>query len=220
MLALQTAMALLVAAYYLWPAAQPVFTQVAAWQRAGGVLVAALASALAGGLLSETSAVYFLHGGRWMRERIDHALFKSGLFFISGGLVFEFYRLQAFWFGNGAAWTVLAPKVLVDQFGYSVIITTPLQSVLIRWHALGYSFQKLRRELTQRFVTQRMLPVLVTNWMFWLPAVTFVYSMPQDLQMPLCIFANAIWALLLSAAARLPNRAEAAVMASAFPQAE
>ena len=47
-----------------------------------------------------------------------------------------------------------------------------------------------------------MLPVLITNWMFWIPGVTLVYSMPLILQMPINIFATAIWSLLLAGLAK------------------
>jgi hypothetical protein len=36
--------------------------------------------------------------------------------------------------------------------------------------------------------------------------VSFVYAMPQNLQMPLSILGNAIWSLLLSATAAVSHR--------------
>jgi hypothetical protein len=54
-----------------------------------------------------------------------------------------------------------------------------------------------------------MLPILVTNWMFWIPGVSLIYAMPLVLQTPLFIFATAIWGLLLPAVAR-QERAEPA----------
>jgi hypothetical protein len=55
-----------------------------------------------------------------------------------------------------------------------------------------------------------MLPILVTNWMFWLPGVSLIYAMPLVLQTPLFIFATAIWGLLLPAVAQ-QERAESNV---------
>jgi hypothetical protein len=57
-------------------------------------------------------------------------------------------------------------------------------------------------ELNWDFVAERMLPVLVSNWMFWIPGVVLIYSLPTNLQTPLFIFATAIWGLLLPAVAR------------------
>jgi len=202
MLVLLTAMAAVVAIYYCWPAGAALLSRYAAWQHAGGVLAAALATACAGGVLSEVSLVYFQNGGRWTRDNLENMAFKWMFFFVSGAIVYEFYGWQAVWWGQGATWQVLVPKILVDQFGYTVFWSTPYNTLLTRWQMLGYSGSRLGMELNGDFVTGRMLPVLVTNWMFWIPGVTLIYSMPLILQTPLFIFATAIWSLLLLAVTR------------------
>jgi len=202
MLVLLTAMAAVVAIYYCWPAGAALLSRYAAWQHAGGVLAAALATACAGGVLSEVSLVYFQNGGRWTRDNLENMAFKWMFFFVSGAIVYEFYGWQAVWWGQGATWQVLVPKILVDQFGYTVFWSTPYNTVLTRWQMLGYSGSRLWMELDRDFVTERMLPVLVTNWMFWIPGVTLIYSMPLILQTPLFVFATAIWGLLLLAVTR------------------
>jgi hypothetical protein len=199
MLALELAMGSVVAIYYCWPAGAALLSRYAAWQHSGGVLAAALATAFAGGVLSELSLVYFNSKGRWTRRNVESMAFKWLVFFVSGGIVYEFYLQQAVWFGQGTTWSVLVRKVLVDQFGYTVIWSTPYYALLTRWQALGYSGSRLRAELGPEFITRRMLPILVTNWMFWIPGVSLIYSMPSILQTPLFIFAIAIWGLLLPA---------------------
>jgi len=209
-LTLQLAMALTVAAYYNWPAAAAVLSRYAAWQHGGGIPGAALATALAGGVLSEVSLVYIGDRGRWSPAHLENLAFKFALFFVAGAIVYEFYAWQAIWFGQGAAWSVLVPKILVDQFVYTVFWATPYYTLLTRWKALGYSAAKLWRDLDLEFVTERMLPILVTNWMFWLPGVSLIYAMPLVLQTPLFIFATAIWGLLLPAVARQESAEPAA----------
>jgi hypothetical protein len=206
MLALEAAMALVVALYYFWPATRPFFAELAALQHRGGVLAGAIGSALAGGLLSEISAVYFLDGGRWTYRHLENTAFKLALFSLSGALVYEFYQMQAVWFGDGPSWRIVLPKVLADQFGYSFLWSVPSQTLFTRWHTLGYSWRKTWDELKTTLVTERMLPVLVANWMFWIPGLFFIYAMPLNLQMPLALFGTAIWSLLLTSAAREPNR--------------
>jgi hypothetical protein len=202
MAALQTAMAVVVTIYYCWPPGSAILSRYAAWQHSGGVLFAAIATALAGGVLSEFSIVYFQNGGRWTLASAENMAFKWAFFFVSGAIVYEFYGWQAVWWGQGAAWSVLVPKVLLDQFGYTVFWSTPFNAILLRWQILGYSFRRLRAELNRNFVTERMLPLLVTNWLFWLPGVCLIYAMPTNLQSPLFIFATAIWGLLLPAVMR------------------
>jgi hypothetical protein len=197
-LVLQGAMAATVAAYFVWPAGSEALSRFAAWQHSGGFLAAAAATALAGGAMSEVSLVYLRDKGRWTPGHLGNLGFKLVMFFISGGIVFEFYQWQAVWFGTGLAWSVVVPKVLVDQFLYTVLWSTPYQTLMTRWQALNYSGRRLWNELNADFIAQRMLPVLVTNWMLWIPCVTFIYSMPLNIQMPLAIFATAIWAILLA----------------------
>jgi hypothetical protein len=217
MLILEAAMALLVAAYYSWPAAADVLSRFGAWEHRGGVLAAALATALAGGLLSQLSRVYFQDGGRWTATHVENAAFNLGLFFISGTMVYEFYQQQARWFGNGTAWSILVPKILLDQFGFTVLWSTPYQSLMTRWHTLRYSWPRLWRELDRNFIAERMLPILVTNWMFWLPGVTLIYSLPLNLQTSLFIFATAIWGLLLPAVVRQSSRRTAVTLTDLVP---
>jgi hypothetical protein len=199
---LLAAMSALVAIYYCWPPGASVLSQYAAWQHAGGILRAGLVAGFAGGILSELSVVYICDGGRWNRTHVENMIFRFVVFSIGGMIVYEFYEWQAFWFGDGLAWRVILPKILVDQFIFSVFWSTSYQTLTFRWQALRYSGSRLWNELDENFVFERMLPVLVTNWMFWIPGVTLVYSMPLILQMPLNIFATAIWSLLLAGLAK------------------
>jgi hypothetical protein len=211
MVALLAVMSLIVFIYYFWPAGAAVLSQYAAWQQAGGLFRTGLAAGFAGGVLSEVSSVYLIDGGRWTSRHLENMGFRFVIFFLGGLVVAEFYQWQAVWFGNGTSWRVLLPKVLVDQFVFSVFWSTSYQTVVFRWQALRFSGSALWKELDGRFVTERMLPVLVTNWMFWIPGVTLVYAMPLILQMPLNIFATAIWSLLLAGLAKPAHAVEVAV---------
>jgi hypothetical protein len=215
MLALQGGMAVLVGAYYCWPTATAILDRLAAWQQAGGLVFAAIATGLAGGLLSELSLVYFQQRGHWTPSNFENIVFKLTIFAISGAMVCEFYRLQAIWWGQGASLSVVVPKVLVDQFGYTVVLSTPYYALLTRWQTLRYSGSRLWAELDTRFVIERMLPVLVTNWMFWIPTVILLYSMPTNLQTTIFIFATATWGLLLPAVVGQESSSDAQPMPAA-----
>jgi len=198
-IALEATMAAVVAAYYLWAPAGAILSRYAQWQASGGMLGAGLVFSLAGGALSEISLVYFQQRGRWNLSNVESLVFKFVIFYVIGCTVFQFYRLQAFWWGTGTTLSVIVPKVIVDQFGYTVLFAAPYYALLTRWHTLGYSGKRLWRELNADFITERFLPILVTNWMFWIPAISFVYAMPPQLQPPLSAFAMAIWGLLVTA---------------------
>jgi hypothetical protein len=202
MLGLEAAMAAAVAIYYLWPSGASFLTGYAAWLHSGGILATALATLLAGGVLSELSLVYVQNGGRWTRVHLERMLFNSALFFIGGAVVFEFYLLQARLFGDGANWRIVLPKLLVDQFVFTVFWATPYQALMTRWQALRYSGAQLWRELGWNFVLERIVPILLTNWLFWFPCMALIYSMPLLLQPALFVFGTASWGLLMPAVAR------------------
>ncbi len=206
---LLAAMSLFVAVYYGWPPGAAILSWYADWQHAGGIFRTALTAGFAGGILSELSLVYVRDGGRWNATHLENMLFRFIVFFIGGAVVSEFYVWQAVWFGNGYSWRVLLPKVLVDQFIFSVFWSTTYQSLTFRWQALRFSGSRLWSELDGNFVLERMLPILVTNWMFWIPGVTLVYAMPLLLQMPLNIFATAIWSLLVASLSKPANEPSA-----------
>jgi len=212
MAVLLAAMFAFVVIYYCWPAGAAILSRYAEWQHSGGIFRAALAAGFAGGILSELSLVYARDGGRWNKRHLDNMAFRFVIFSFGGMVVYLFYRCQAVWFGDGLSWRVLVPKVLVDQFGFSVFWSTAYQTLTFRWQALRYSGRLLWNELDRNFVLERMLPVLVTNWMFWIPGVTLVYSMPLILQMPLNIFATAIWSLLLAGLARTAGAPDTAMV--------
>lgn len=206
MLLLEALMAAMVGAFYAWPAASAALARFGAWQAQGGLPVAALATGLAGGAISELSLVYLQDRGRWTAAHLENMAFKFGLFLVNGAMVYAFYQVQAALFGTGHGWGTIIPKVLVDQFVFTLVWSLPYQTLLTRWQALRYSARKLRAELNLAFVYDRMLPVLVTNWMFWIPGVILVYALPVPLQSTLFIFATAIWSLLLAAVARQQER--------------
>lgn len=202
MAGLLVAMAGIVFSYYCWSTAASFLSSVGKWVHAGGLFRTGLAAGFAGGILSEVSLVYLGHRGQWNPMHVENMVFRFCVFFVSGIIVAIFYGWQAIWFGEGTSWRVLLPKVLVDQLIYSTFWSTPYQSILFRWQTLRYSAPRLWSELDGTFIIQRMLPVLITNWMFWFPGVALVYSMPTILQMPLNIFATAIWSLLLAGLAK------------------
>jgi hypothetical protein len=202
MLGLEAAMAAMVGIYYLWPTGSALLTGYAGWLHSGGILATALAAALAGGVLSESSLVYIQNGGRWTPIHLERMLFNSVLFFIGGSVVYEFYLLQARLFGDGASFRIVLPKLLVDQLGFTVFWATPYQALMTRWQALRYSGSKLWCELDSTFVFERMAPILLTNWLFWFPCMGLIYSMPLLLQPTLFVFGTASWGLLMPAVAR------------------
>ena len=72
------------------------------------------------------------------------------------------------------------------------------------------SFRRTVEKMRQfrQFYVLTVLPVLVSNWLFWIPMVVLIYCFPTSLQLPLGILACAIWSMLLTALLSLPMRVE------------
>ncbi len=201
-------MAAAVAIYFCWPDGSALMARYAVWQHAGGLLAAALAMAFAGGALSEISLVYFRDKGVWTRRHVENMLFKLAMFFISGITVYEFYQWQAVWFGNGPSWSVLLPKILIDQFVYTRLLVDALQHA----HDPLAGSALLRVALMERAECRFYFPAHASRPRHQLDALDsrryVFYSMPLDLQTPLCVFATAIWGILLAAGIGRPSTAK------------
>ncbi|HSI83188.1 MAG TPA: hypothetical protein VK970_05350 [Candidatus Methylacidiphilales bacterium] len=199
---LPLAMAALVCSYYIWPESGFLLEILSKWKQAGGLFFAFFATGFAGGVLSQAVKVAFTQGFKWKRHNSIDALFTFLLFGFNGIIVFYFYRWQADFFGHEAHWHIVARKVMFDQFVFSVLWSTPMQSTLFAWKECGFKWQRLRPQLTSAFVANNMVPMVIANWFFWIPMVSLVYSLPTPLQFPLFLIANALWSLILATVAR------------------
>ena len=107
------------------------------------------------------------------------------------------YRLQAHVFGDAVALGVVLSKVLVDQFVYCPIWAVPTTVILYLWKDCGFSVARTKANLGERWYYRRAVPVMVSNWGVWIPAVTLIYFLPQPLQLPLQNIVACFWVLLL-----------------------
>jgi hypothetical protein len=195
-LALQVFALALVSAYYLAPATRPAFETVAGWKMRYGFAYSAAATALFGG------AIPFLC--LWLAGRIPAGRRRAELLFYvlfwayRGIEVDLFYRLQSFLFGDRATWAVVLPKVLLDQFGYSVLIAAPGQVLFFLWKDRGFSFRAMRGDLHLAYLVSAVATVCFSQWMVWIPAVSTIYCLPSALQIPLFNLVVCFWVLLLT----------------------
>jgi len=193
-------MACVAALYYAVPATQSFFTALDALQKKMGLLFPFLGMGLSVGLLAEGVKVCMSEEKRWTKANTGNAVFNLLMFGFLGVLQSYFYTLQAKLFGTGTSWQVLVPKVLVDQFVWTVFLANPYQTILYLWKNKEFSFKEVTAQMTpfKPFWGTQILPVLITNWAFWIPMVAIIYCFPAALQLPLAILAVTIWVLLLS----------------------
>ncbi len=193
-------MAVVATLYYAVPASQNFFIALAALQEKMGLLFPFLGMGLSVGIMAEAVKVCMSKEKRWTGANTTNAVFNLLMFGFLGVLQNYFYMLQSSVFGTGTSLKVLVPKVLVDQFVWTVFLANPYQSILYLWKNQGFSWKKVGAQMLpfKSFWGTQVLPVLITNWAFWIPMVAIIYCFPAELQLPLAILAVTIWVLLLS----------------------
>jgi hypothetical protein len=186
--------------YYLVPSSHGVFTALAAFQKKMGVYFSSIGMGLSVGILAECVKVLISPEKRWRKANTINAMFNFVVFGIMGITQYYRYAWQVEVFGAGNSFKELASKVLFDQFVWTVFVANPYQSILFLWKNTGFSWKKVRKLMfpMRTFWGMQILPVLISNWAFWIPMAFLVYFFPAQLQVPMAILAVTIWVILLS----------------------
>ncbi len=196
-LVLQAFALAIVLIYFFIPAAQPVYAWFGVLKHDYGFIYAFFATAFFGGFIP---FVYL-----WVTKRLDRSrnVFALLMFYVifwglKGIEVDFFYQLQGGWFGYENDITTIAIKVAVDQFLYSALWAAPTITVAYLWLEYGFNVRACGAALTKSFFLVKIPTVIFSNWLVWIPAVSIVYSMPQDLQIPLFNIVLCFWVLILA----------------------
>lgn len=183
--------------YFFVPSSQPVYSWFGVLKHEYGSLYAFIATAFFGGLIP------FLY--LWASKRIapSQNLFTLFLFYVifwglKGIEVDFFYQMQGSWFGYENTIKTIATKVAVDQFIYSAFWAAPTITIAYLWMEHGFKLGVCASALNRSFFLEKIPTVVFSNWLVWIPAVSIVYSMPQDLQIPLFNLVLCFWVLILA----------------------
>lgn len=193
-LLLQAVMVGMLVAYFLHPGTREVLGEWAACKERWGYFYSAVAGALAGGVLPELLRWLLLQARRWHASNTSNLV--VGIFFWSsiGVLVDAFYRVQAWWWGDEATLAAVLPQVLVDQFIFTPLLTAPLTCLIYDWKNHRWRWQ--RRFLTFGYYRDSIFPTLVAIWGVWIPVVSILYTLPEEVQIPLYSLALTLWVVL------------------------
>ncbi len=196
-LALQLFALSILVIYFFVPAAKPVFSWFGLLKQHYGFAYSFIATALFGGLIP------FLY--LWLSNSLAPHRNMPGLliFYIlfwglKGMEVDLFYRLQADWFGTGNDAKTIITKMAADQFIYSALWAAPGITIIYLWMESNWNIAECRRAMDKRFFCVKIPTVILSNWLVWIPAVSVVYAMPAELQIPLFNLVLCFWVLLLA----------------------
>jgi hypothetical protein len=195
-LLIQASAALLAIAYRVSVPFRETCALAAAWKTAGGLPVAAATSAVAGGLLPELAKLVADRGRSAVRCRAGEVLFNVAFFAFDGVVIDLLYRGEARLFGSDAQLATVVEKVAFDQFVFS-----PLWSIFIvllfLWRQRGFSLAATLPVVGRGFYQSRVVPLIVPNWLFWIPMVSIIYALPVALQFLLFVPALGAWSLIM-----------------------
>jgi hypothetical protein len=196
-LVLQLFAVLIFLVYFLLPSAKVYFDFLGQLKNQYGYFYSFVATALFGGLIP---FVYLLLSGKLqqVRSRAAVGLFYCVFWGLKGMEVDLFYRFQSAWFGVGNDVATLVTKVAVDQFIYSALWAAPTITLCYLWMEAGFNFKAWWQALDVQFLVQKLPTVIVSNWLVWIPAVSVIYAMPNELQIPLFNLVLCFWVLLLA----------------------
>ncbi len=186
----------LVIGYHLSPELRRGCATLAEVRVRGGVLFSALAGAAAGGLLPELM--------RWVARPRSHRVagrageigFNLAFFALNGVVIDGFYRFLTWLLGGQASSGVVLAKVAFDQFVFTPV-WLPVIVVLYVWRGAGFRLSPTLSVLRDRFYRERVVPLLLPNWAFWLPMTSAIYALPGPLQFLLFTLALAAWSLIM-----------------------
>jgi hypothetical protein len=198
------------AAYFLSPRVQAACSALARWKVAGGVTFAMVACAVAGGLLPELFK-WLVSPRRYVwQPRL--VAFNTAFFAVNGWVIDAFYRFLGWLFGNDASVATVAAKVAFDQF-----VFTPswlaVVTFLYLWERKGFRWHATVAAARPHFYRQRVLPLLLPDWCFWIPMVSVIYALPANLQFMMFSLALAAWSLVMVYIARGEDVATPAIPA-------
>jgi hypothetical protein len=198
--ALQFFAALAVAAFYFVPAFRSFAEQLARWNQQAGLLGAALSASFAGVVIPEIARRLLRAPPRTLvhGRKLDLA-FDAAFFALIGVLVSLLYHVQTLLFGTEASVATSVKKMLFDQIVFTAMFSIPLCVVLYRMYELKFAARPIFRELASpiRFYADRVLPLLLPGWCYWVPMNLLTYALPTAAQFVLYLCAQAAWSLLM-----------------------
>ncbi|MER2490419.1 hypothetical protein [Catenovulum sediminis] len=200
--------------YFYVPSCQPYFSLLATLKYDLGSVYAFFATALFGGLIP---FIYLMTTKQFANREDFIKLFLFYFLFwgVKGVEVDLFYQLQGYWFGYQNDFMTIATKTSVDQFIYSALWAAPSIAIAYLWMEHGFSIKDTRLALNRTFLTLTLPATILSNWLVWIPAVSIVYLMPADLQIPLFNLVLCFWVLMLAV---LNKKADTDVPASVLTE--
>ena len=182
--------------YYYIKEAKFIFGFLAALKIEYGYIFSLISTALFGGTIPFIFEILLKRD--MGKSRIKFFLFVNIFWAAKGVEIDFFYRLQAGFFGNNNDFSTVFFKTLVDQLIYVPLWAAPTMIAAYHYRDRGFRISGIYSELKNDFLYKRMLPILFSGWIVWIPAVIIIYNLPLELQLPIQNIILCFWSLMIS----------------------
>jgi hypothetical protein len=168
--------------YFYVPASEPVFSLLGNLKASYGSLYAVISTAIFGGLIPylimlATKQIHF--------KPVAQLVFYCILWAILGFIIDHFYQFQGYLFGNNGDVSTIIKKVVLDQFGFNVLVGAPFVTIAFLLRDNQFNIKSWLSSINKKLFTEEIPVVLASTWIVWIPSVSVVYAMPSNLQIPL-----------------------------------
>jgi len=195
-LLIQLSAVALLASYFRLPAFQAWCDDIGELKRAGGLVAAFFAGALAGGVVPEIAKFLSAKLRRLDRKWLLAMLYVAAVYGVIGVTIDLLYSGLADIFGHDNGFWTVVKKVAIDMLLYSPFFSIPFATALFRYQRLGYRWNALRTELRDAFYVRHVTPGLILCWSFWIPILVLTYSLPTSIQFPFAMLAESAWSVV------------------------
>lgn len=180
--------------YYYIPSVTSVFNKIGTWQQHYNPTFGILSMAFFGGLMPWLFRMIF--PSLRPEQPVKELFFLIGLWTINGALINSLYYVQGIMFGTGNDVSTIIKKVLIDQLGFSLLISAPLNSVAYYWKDTHFSWTQLKASFKKNWYFNVVFPLYLVNISIWTPGVSVVYAMPMSLQIFMAGIINCFFSLI------------------------
>ena len=185
--------AVVIAAYFFVPGVPSLLEPVGRWRHDHGCVASFALCAVFCGLIPYF--IYLVRQCPGCRSVHFTAFAQTVWCGLCGVVCGWFFSLQARWFGDGHDVLTVATKVIVDQFGWSVLVMVPANAAFYAVLSGGWRIGHERVPL-RVFIFRVYLPMLLMNWAAGIPSNCAVYSFPEDLQIPVLGLMSSAWSVI------------------------
>ena len=186
--------ALMVIAYYQFPAVNASLDGLLQIRQQMGVWFAMSASAIGAGIIPGIYLLLADRSRKGFRGALD-LLFTSLVWAATAFAVDRFYTFQAWLWDTEVTLQVVAGKMLFDQLVFTPLVGIQIPAIGFRLRDLDYNLPSLWRAFRSNWIIGVTVPLLIACWLTWVPGTLVIYSLPLPLQIPMMVLIQCFFAL-------------------------